>query len=46
MISFVETLCISCDGPVEKYLHMMQGGLGSNPGCYVYYFFMVTSLGA
>jgi hypothetical protein len=35
MESFVETLCISCDGPVAKYLPMMQGGQSSNPGCYV-----------
>jgi hypothetical protein len=44
MGSFVETLCISCDGPVAKYLHKMQGGQSSNPGCYVYFFFMMTSL--
>jgi hypothetical protein len=46
MDSFVETLCISCDGPVAKYLHMMQGGQSSNPVYYVYYFLMMTSLGA
>jgi hypothetical protein len=46
MDSFVEKLCISIGGPVAKYLLVMQGGLSSNPLCYVYYFFMLTSLGA
>jgi hypothetical protein len=30
MESFVGTLCIIFDGPVAKYLHVMQGGLSSN----------------
>ena len=46
MDSFVENLSISCDGPVAKYLHMMQGGLSSNLGYYVYYFFMIGILGS
>ncbi len=46
MDSFVGIFCISFDGPVTKYFHVMQGGLSSNPGCYIYYFFMMTSLGA
>jgi hypothetical protein len=37
---------LCCDGPVAKYMHMMQGGQSSNPVSYVYYFFMMTSLGA
>jgi hypothetical protein len=37
---------VSFDGPVAKYLHVMQGGLSSNPGRYVYTFFFMTSLGA
>ncbi len=32
---FLGTFCVSFDGPVAKYLHVMQGGLSSNPGCYV-----------
>ncbi len=44
--SFVATFCISFDGPVAKYWHVMQGGLSSNPDCYVYNFFIMTSLGA
>jgi hypothetical protein len=36
----------SFDGPVAKYLQVMQGGLSSKPGCYVYNFFIMTSLGA
>jgi hypothetical protein len=36
MDSFVGTICISFDGPVAKYLHVMQGVLCSNPGCYVH----------
>ena len=44
--SFVGTFCISIDGPVAKYLHVLQGGLGSNPACYIYNFFIMTSLGA
>ncbi len=41
MDSFVGTLCISFDGPVEKYLPVHDtGGLSSNLGCYVYYFLM------
>ena len=35
MDSFVGTFSISFDGPVAKYLHAVQGGLSSNPGCYV-----------
>jgi hypothetical protein len=46
MDSLAGLICISFDGPVAKYLHVMQGGLSSNPGCYVSYFFMMTSLGA
>jgi hypothetical protein len=46
MDSSVELPCISFDGPAERYLFVMQGGLSSNPGCYVYYFFRMTSLGA
>jgi hypothetical protein len=46
MDSFVGLLRISFDGPVVRYLLVMQGGLNSNPGCYVYYFFRMTSLGA
>jgi hypothetical protein len=46
MDSFLGTFCISFDGPVAKYLHVMQGGLSLNPGCYVYKFFIMTSLGA
>jgi hypothetical protein len=46
MDRFVGTICISFDGPVAKYLHMMQGGLSSDPGCYVYNFFIMTSLEA
>jgi hypothetical protein len=46
MDSFVGTLFISFDGPVAKYLHVMQGGLSSYPGCYVYNFLIMTSLGA
>jgi hypothetical protein len=30
MDSFVGTFCISFDGPVEKYLPVMQGGPGFN----------------
>jgi hypothetical protein len=37
MDSFVASLCTSFDGPVAKYLHVMQGGLSSIPECYVYY---------
>ncbi len=44
--SFVRSFCISFDGPVAKYLLVMQGGLCSNPGCYVYNCFIMTSLGA
>ena len=33
----------SFDGPVAKYLHVMQGGLSSNPDCYIYNFFIMTS---
>jgi hypothetical protein len=36
MDSFVGNLGISIDGPVARYLLVMQGGLSSNPGCYVY----------
>jgi hypothetical protein len=46
MHSFVGTLNISIDGPVANYLLLMQEGLSSKPVCYVYYFFMMTSLGA
>jgi hypothetical protein len=46
MDSFVGTFCIRCDGLVAKYLHVMQRGLSSNLGCYVYIFFIMTSLGA
>jgi hypothetical protein len=46
MYSFVGTLIISSGGPVAKYLLLMQEGLSSNPVCYVYYFLMMTSLGA
>jgi hypothetical protein len=46
MDRFVGTFCISFDGPVAKNLYVMHGGLSSNPGCYVYNFFIVTSLGA
>jgi hypothetical protein len=46
MDSFVGTFSISIDGLVAKYLHVMQGGLSSIPGCYVYNFFIMTSLGA
>ncbi len=46
MDSFVGLFSISVDGPVAKYLHVMQGGLSSKPGCYVYNFFIMTSLGA
>jgi hypothetical protein len=31
----VGTFCISFDGPVAKYWHVMQGGLSSNPGFYI-----------
>jgi hypothetical protein len=34
--------CISFDGPVAKYLLVMEGGLSSNLVCYVYYFFRIT----
>ena len=44
MNSFVGTLCISIGGPVAKYLLVVQEVLSSNPVCYVYYFFMLTSL--
>jgi hypothetical protein len=44
MDSFVETLCICFDGPVARYLLVMQEGQSSNPGFYVYFFFMITSL--
>jgi hypothetical protein len=44
--SFVGSPCISFDGPVAWYLLVVQGGLSSNPGCYVYNFFIMTSLGA
>jgi hypothetical protein len=46
MDSFVGFLCISIDGPVARYLLVLLEGLSSNPGCYVYYFFRMTSLGA
>ncbi len=46
MYSFVGSFYISFDGPVVKYLHVMQRGLSSNPRCYVYNFFIITSLGA
>jgi hypothetical protein len=46
MNSFVGTLCISFDGPVAKHWLWKQGDLSSNSVCYVYYFFMMTSLGA
>jgi hypothetical protein len=46
MDSFVGTIYISIGGPVAKYLLVMQGVLSSNPVCYDYYFFMLTSLGA
>jgi hypothetical protein len=46
MNSFVGTACISIGGLVAKYLLVMQGVLSSNPVYYVYYFFMLTSLGA
>jgi hypothetical protein len=46
MDSSVGSLHISFDGPVARYLLAVQGGLSSNPGCYVYYFFRMTSLGA
>jgi hypothetical protein len=46
MDSFVGLLGISFDGPVAKYLLVMQGGLCSNPGSYVYNFFMMPSLGS
>ncbi len=46
MDSFVGTLCISIGGLVAKYLLLMQEGLSSNPEFYVYYFFIMTSLGA
>ncbi len=45
MDSFVGTL-FSIGGPVAKYLLVVQEVLSSNPVCYVYYFFMLTSLGA
>jgi hypothetical protein len=46
MDSFVGLFCISFDGPVAKYLLVLQGGLCSNPGSYVYNFLMMPSLGA
>jgi hypothetical protein len=46
MDSFVELLCISIDGPVARYQLVMLRGMSSNPGCYDYYFFRMTSLGA
>ncbi len=46
MDSFEGKLFISIGGPVAKYLLVMQGVLSSNLACYVYYFFMLTSLGA
>jgi hypothetical protein len=46
MDSFVGTFFISFDVPVAKYLQVMQGGLSSSPGCYVYNFFIIMSLGA
>jgi hypothetical protein len=44
--AFVGILYFSFDGPVAKCLLVMHGGLSSNPKCYVYYFFMMISLGA
>jgi hypothetical protein len=44
MDSFVGTICTSIGGPVAKSLLVMQGGLSSNLVCYVYNFFMMTSL--
>jgi hypothetical protein len=46
MDSFVGFLCISIDGPVARYLLVIQEGLSSIPGCYVYYFFRMISSGA
>jgi hypothetical protein len=46
MDSFVGNFYINFDGLVAKYLHVMQGGLSYNPGCYFYNFFIMTSLGA
>jgi hypothetical protein len=46
MDSFVEHYVSSFGGLVTKYLFEMQGGLGSNLDWDVYYFFMLTSLGA
>jgi hypothetical protein len=46
MDSFVGKLRISFDGPVARYLLVMQGGLSSNPGDYVYHFFRMAFLGA
>ncbi len=46
MDRFVESLSISIGGPMAKYLLVMHGDLSSNPVCYDYYFFMLTSLGA
>jgi hypothetical protein len=34
MDSFVGTLCIRFDGPVARYLLVMQGDLSSNPRCF------------
>ncbi len=33
MYSFVRCLCISFDGPVARYLLVIQGSLSSKPGC-------------
>jgi hypothetical protein len=44
--SFAGKLCISFDGPVARYLLVMQGDLSLNPGCYDYHFFRMAFLGA
>jgi hypothetical protein len=46
MDSFMGSLCISFDGPVERSLLVIQGGLSSNSMFYVSYFFRMTSFGA
>jgi hypothetical protein len=46
MDRLVGIFCISFDGPVAKYFNVMPGGLSSNPWCYFYNFFIMTSFGA
>jgi hypothetical protein len=35
MDSFVGLICISFDGPMARYLLVMQGGLSSNSGMFI-----------